>query len=123
VFVLTHIYWFHFLLGALPTLAFADFSGPVVSVLDGDSIEVLHTNRAEGIRLNGIDCPERGQAYGKRAKQAATDLVLEKDVVLQRHGRDKYRRTISDVLLSDGQTSIASWSSTAIAGRTENIAQ
>ncbi|MEO7859379.1 MAG: hypothetical protein ABIU05_02870, partial [Nitrospirales bacterium] len=32
----------------------ADFSGPVVSVLDGDTIEVLHSNRAERIRLSGI---------------------------------------------------------------------
>jgi hypothetical protein len=28
--------------------------------------------RAERIRLNGIDCPEKGQAYGTRAKQAAS---------------------------------------------------
>jgi len=48
----------------------ADFSGPVVSILDGDTIDVLHNNRAERIRLNGIDCPEKGQAYGKKAKQA-----------------------------------------------------
>jgi len=39
----------------------ADFSAPVVSVLDGDTIEVLHNNRAGRIRLNGIDCPEKGQ--------------------------------------------------------------
>jgi endonuclease YncB( thermonuclease family) len=41
----------------------ADFSGLVVSVLDGDTIEVLHNTHAERIRLNGIDCPEKGQAY------------------------------------------------------------
>jgi endonuclease YncB( thermonuclease family) len=34
-----------------------DFSGPVVSVLDSDTLEVLHNNRAERIRLSGIDCP------------------------------------------------------------------
>lgn len=45
----------------LASSAFAeDFSGPVVSVLDGDTIEVLHSHRAEYIRLNGIDCPEKG---------------------------------------------------------------
>ena len=37
-----------------------DFTGPVVSVLDGDTIEVLHNNYAERIRLNAIDCPEKG---------------------------------------------------------------
>jgi len=80
----------------------ADFSGQVVSVIDGDTIEVLHNNRAERIRLNGIDCPEKRQAYGKRAKQAASELVFGKDVTLNTFGKDKYRRTIADVLLSDG---------------------
>ena len=35
----------------------ADFSGSVVAVLDGDTLEVLHNNHAERIRLNGINCP------------------------------------------------------------------
>ena len=71
-------------------------------VLDGDTIEVLHNTRAERIRLNGIDCPEKGQAYGKRAKQAASELVFGKEVTLQTYGKDKYGRTIADVLLPDG---------------------
>jgi endonuclease YncB( thermonuclease family) len=33
------------------------FSGPVVSVLDGDTLEVLHNQHPERIRLSGIDCP------------------------------------------------------------------
>ena len=52
----------------------ASFTGPVVSVLDGDTIEVLHNNRAERMRLNGIDCPGKGQAYGQRAKHATAAL-------------------------------------------------
>src|SRR5215467_5702625 len=82
--------------------AAADFLGSVVSVLDGDTIEVLHNSRAERIRLNGIDCPEKGQAYGKKAKQAASELVFGKEVTLQTYGKDKYGRTIADVLLPDG---------------------
>jgi endonuclease YncB( thermonuclease family) len=35
-----------------------DFSSPVVSILDGDTIEVLHNQHPERIRLHGIDCPE-----------------------------------------------------------------
>ncbi len=57
---------------------------------------------AERIRLNGIDCPEKGQAYGQRAKQAASALVLGKQVTLQTSGKDKYGRTLADVMLSDG---------------------
>ena len=80
----------------------AEFSGSVVSVLDGDSIEVLHNNRAERIRLNGIDCPEKGQAYGKKTKQAASALVPSKEVTFQTFGKDKYGRMIADVLLPNG---------------------
>ena len=80
----------------------ADFSGHVVSVLDGDTIEVLHNNRAERIRLSGIDCPEKAQAYGQKAKHAASALTFGKDVTLRTHGTDKYGRTLADVLLPDG---------------------
>src|SRR5262249_24947428 len=47
-----------------------------------NTIEVLHNTRAERIRLNGIDCPEKGQAYGNRAKQATSELVFGKQVTL-----------------------------------------
>ena len=39
----------------------ADFSGPLVSVPDGDTIEVLNGHHADRILLNGIDCPEKYQ--------------------------------------------------------------
>ena len=90
-----------FFLLVLPASA-ADVSGPVVSIIDGDTIEVLHNSKAERIRLNGIDCPEKGQAYGHKAKEAASALVFGKEVTLQTFGKDKYGRTIADVLLPDG---------------------
>ena len=80
----------------------ADFTGPIVSALDGDSIEVLHKQHPERIRLSGIDCPEKDKAFGTPAKQAASALVFGKDVMLQTHGHDKSGRTIADVLLPDG---------------------
>src|SRR4030095_13734628 len=83
-------------------VAFAGNITRVVSVLDGDTIEVLHRNRAERVRLFGIDCPGKGQAQGKRAKQAASALVFGKGVTLETHGLDKYGRTIADVILPDG---------------------
>ena len=89
------------LLWAAPTHA-ADFSGHVVGILDGDTIEVLHNHYPERIRLSGIDCPEKGQAYGKKAKHAVSALVFGKQVALQTHGKDKYGRTLADVLLKDG---------------------
>ena len=78
-----------------------DFTGPVVSVLDDSTIDVLHNREPERIRLNGIDCPEKGQAFGKRAKQATSALAFGKEVTVQTHGHDKYKRIIGDAILPD----------------------
>jgi len=75
-----------FVLLVCPYSSFAHFTGRVVAVLDGDTTEVLRSQHSERIRLNGVDCPEKGQAYGKRAKQAASELVYGKEVTLQTHG-------------------------------------
>jgi len=53
-----------------------DFTGRVVGVIDGDSIRVMHDGKAEQIRLNGIDCPEKKQPAGTRAKQFTSGEVL-----------------------------------------------
>lgn len=84
-----------------PGLA-GEFSGTVVGVLDGDTIEVLHDHQAERIRLSGIDCPEKGQAYGQHAKQATSVRVFVEKVTLRTFGKDRYGRTIADVILPDG---------------------
>ncbi len=48
----------------IPTIVCAaDFTGRVVGVIDGDTIEVLHNGKAERICLSGINCPEKGQAW------------------------------------------------------------
>ena len=80
----------------------AEYNGRVVGIIDGDTIEVLNGHHTERIRLSGIDCPEKGQAYGQRAKQAASALVFGKAVTLQTHSHDKYGRTLADVILPDG---------------------
>lgn len=80
-----------------------EFVGQVVGVIDGDTVNVLHNGKAERIRLNGIDCPEKSQAYGQKAKHATSDLAFGKEVTIQTHGNDKYGRTIADVFLSDGK--------------------
>ena len=80
--------------------AFA-FTGEVVGILDGDTIEVLHNGKAQRVRLHGIDCPEKGQPFGNNAKQAASSLIFAQEVTLQIHGKDKYRRILADVLLAD----------------------
>src|SRR5256886_10073124 len=82
-----------------PTLPSIHFTGKVVGVSDGDTISVMHNGKAERIRLSGIDCPEKGQAFGQRAKQFTSALVFGKDVTVQVLGHDKYGRTIGEVTL------------------------
>jgi endonuclease YncB( thermonuclease family) len=77
-------------------------SRSVVSFLGDETYDVLHNQRPERVRLSGIDCPEKGQAYGKRANQAASERVFGKEVTLQTHGLDRSKRTLADVLLPDG---------------------
>ena len=57
----------------------SEYQGEVVGGIDGDTIEVLHNQHPERVRLSGIDCPEKGQAFGNRAKQAASALVFGRD--------------------------------------------
>jgi len=83
--------------------AFADFSGKVVGVMNGDTITVLHNGKGERIRLNGIDCPEKGQAFGQRAKRLTSELAFGKEVTVTVFDSDKYGRSIGDVSLPDGR--------------------
>ncbi len=89
----------------LPSAALAaDFTGRVVGVADGDTITVLHNGKGERIRLHGIDCPEKRQAFGNRAKQFTSTLVFGKTVTVQFVDRDRYGRTVGVVLLPDGRS-------------------
>jgi micrococcal nuclease len=85
--------------------AFADeFRGKVVSVSDGDTVTVLHDGLPERIRLSGIDAPESKQAFGTKAKQFTAKKCFGKDVLVKCSGRDRYGRTIAEVLLPDGNS-------------------
>lgn len=112
----TSISWILGILLCSPHAFSADFTGQVVSVIDGDTIEVPHNQNPERIRLSGIDCPEKGQTYGKRAKQATSDLVFGKDVTI---GHTVRTSTVAPLLMCSyrmARTSITRWSKTAGAG-------
>ncbi len=76
----------------------------VVGVSDGDTITVLRKGKGERIRLHGIDCPEKRQAFGNRAKQFTSKLVFGTTVTVQVVDRDRYGRTVAEVLLPDGRS-------------------
>jgi endonuclease YncB( thermonuclease family) len=81
----------------------ATFSGRVVRIEDGDTISVLdEANRNYKIRLQGIDAPEGGQAFGDRSRQSLADEVFGKQVSVEWSKRDQYGRIVGKVLL-DGR--------------------
>lgn len=82
---------------ALSPLAWADFTGKVIAVADGDTITVLRDKEQVKIRLAEIDAPEKAQAFGNKSKQALSALVYGKVVLVVEQGHDRYKRTIGSV--------------------------
>ena len=91
-----------FLLLITATLQAEEIRGKVVSIADGDTITVLDSQKVQHkIRLEGIDAPEKGQAFGTKAKEKMSELVGEKDVVVTWEKKDRYGRILGDVHLGD----------------------
>lgn len=82
----------------------SSFTGKVVGVADGDTITVLRGRIPVRIRLHGVDCPEKKQAFGQRAKQFTSKLVFGKVVRVNVVTTDKYNRTVGEVFV--GGTSL-----------------
>ena len=98
-----------FLLSLILTLALTstalaeEFTGKVVSVSQGDILTLLHKGKPERVRLHGIDCPERRQAFGKEAKRFTSSFIYGKTVVVRVVGLDHSGLVIGEVSLSDGR--------------------
>jgi endonuclease YncB( thermonuclease family) len=93
-----------FLALATPAMAGETAEGTVVGIIDGDTIDVLHRNKPNRIRLHGIDCPEKRQDFGTQAKQLASDLAFGKAVSVERVADDRRTgRTVAVVTLPDGR--------------------
>ena len=68
----------------------ADYSGLVVSVFDGDTLDILHKQHPERIRLSGIDCtaikPSRRHPQWCWGKKSSS----------RQHGRDRSGRILAE---------------------------
>src|SRR5262245_50751171 len=75
--------------------------GPVVRVVDGDTIDVRVAGGTERVRVLGIDTPERGACYADRASAETARLALDRRVVLRgdrtQARRDRYGRLLAYV--------------------------
>src|SRR5437762_10577313 len=77
----------------LPSLA-ETYTATVVSVPDGDSINVMHGTAKERVILYGVDCPEIGQEFGQEARDFTDQRCYKKQVGIEVHGVDSKGRVI-----------------------------
>jgi endonuclease YncB( thermonuclease family) len=82
------------------------FSGEVVGVSDGDTISVLRDGQPVKVRLDGIDCPELGQAFGGSAKQFTSSLVFGRSVSVRVRATDQYGRLVGRVFVGRQDVSL-----------------
>jgi endonuclease YncB( thermonuclease family) len=78
------------------------FTGKVAEVIKGDVLTVMHADKAETVRLAGVDCPEPAQPFGPEARKFTSDRVLGKDVTFETDGSDLEGRTLVTATLPDG---------------------
>mgnify|MGYP001184978899 CR=1 FL=1 len=75
----------------------------MVSVTDGDTVDVLINGREEAVRLIGINSPEQGECFAAEATAALADLVDGREVrlVVDESDRDQFDRLLRYVFVDD----------------------
>lgn len=87
-----------FALLLMSAVAYAQFTARVTRVIDGDSMVAIDSNLKEWqIRVNAIDCPEKGQPFAEKAKKYTSSFCYRKIVTVVPMGTDKYGRLLADV--------------------------
>lgn len=75
----------------------------VIGVKDGDTIVLLVDGKPLTVRLNHIDCPEKKQDYGSKAKYFVSDRCFDKMITLKHNNKyDRYNRLLAEIILSNG---------------------
>ena len=78
------------------------YTGKIVGVRDGDTVVMLINNKEQTIRLAHIDCPERNQPFGYKAKLFVSERVYRKDVKIVIADRpDRNGRWIAEVFYNN----------------------
>ena len=73
--------------------------GRVIWIKDGDSFLMRSEGVKYEVRMYGIDAPEYKQPGGKNALRALMKLIKNKNVKVEKKGKDRYGRLIGKVHL------------------------
>lgn len=95
----------HLLLFLLCAQVYAQtLTGKVIGVKDGDTVVVIDAaNNQTTLRLAEVDCPEKAQAFGTKAKQFTSDQVYLKVVKYDVTDIDRYGRSIAKIYYDDNK--------------------
>lgn len=75
-------------------------TGRAVRIIDGDTFVLLMDNDFDTrVRLDGIDCPERRQAFSQRAKQTLSDLIFDQEINVYYDKKDGFGRVLGEVYI------------------------
>jgi micrococcal nuclease len=78
--------------------------GKVVRIIDGDTFELLVNQQPYRIRMHAIDCPERGQDFYSRCREALSDHLFQQTVRVKIVDRERNNgRYIGDVYTKYGE--------------------
>ena len=86
-----------FLLFSLTTLfSQTTLKAKVIGIKDGDTVVVLDSlNNQITLRLAEVDCPEKSQPFGTKAKQFTSDQIYLKTIKYVVTDTDRYGRSIA----------------------------
>jgi endonuclease YncB( thermonuclease family) len=74
-----------------------------VTIVNGETLEVLSQGTPVRVRLYGIQVPARYQVFGQRAKRYLGALALQHEVTVTVRDTDRDGRVVGEVCLADGR--------------------
>jgi len=75
----------------------------VIGIKDGDTFVLLINGEEQVVRFAHIDCPEKKQPFGNKAKLFLSEMCFGKYVTLIHNNKfDRNKRLIAEVILQDG---------------------
>ncbi|HEY1006254.1 MAG TPA: thermonuclease family protein [Sphingobacteriaceae bacterium] len=97
--------FFLLLVTSLAAVGQSSITGRVIAIADGDTFTMLVAgNRQVKVRFHGIDCPEKKQDFGTRAREFTAGLVFGETVTVRVKDVDRYGRTVGLVILAGGKS-------------------
>ena len=88
--------------GCITGSSIRELEGPfvVTNAVDGDTFDFGNNER---VRMSGINTPETGECYYKEAKEKLAELILHKEIYLERDrsDKDKYERLLRYVFVEN----------------------